>query len=498
MANGSLTLLTIDIPIVANASGYVPQSPTTLNALLISNVTAIDPGYTANLPGSLVEDISSTDTYALLQCDSSVAELVNSITPFGANPYILNQLATVYGVQPQAPFNTSVYVTFTSDSPGWTIVQGFLVSDGTYQYVIQDGGIIGAGGTSTPLLAVASTTGAWAVPPGSVDQIASSFPSTITLSCTNVLAGVPAATAELESDWRARTLQAGLAASQGMTRYLKTLVQNVPGVQFRLVSARLVVGADGDNAWEIIVGGGDTYQVGNAIFQSLFDLTTLTGSVMTVSGITNANPAQVTTTLYHGLSTGDTTTIRGATGATPLVSAINGVPFIATVTGLQTFTIPLDTTSLGAYTGNGFLDPNSRNTLTTILDYPDSYTIPVVIPPQLLTTVTAIWNTYPYPNPSSYVNPAAVAAAGNTAIVNYINSIPVGQPINELQMASQFQTAVSSIVAPQNLVRLVFTVSITFAGLSIGLSPEMYTYQVVGDPESFWYTTSANVTVTQG
>ena len=44
-----------------SAAGAQPTPPATLLGELINNVIATNPGYTANLPGSLIEDISSTD-----------------------------------------------------------------------------------------------------------------------------------------------------------------------------------------------------------------------------------------------------------------------------------------------------------------------------------------------------------------------------------------------------------------------------------------------------
>ena len=55
-----------DIPVVVTAAGAQPTPPATLLADLIAQVSATNPGYTANLPGSLIENISSTDVGALV------------------------------------------------------------------------------------------------------------------------------------------------------------------------------------------------------------------------------------------------------------------------------------------------------------------------------------------------------------------------------------------------------------------------------------------------
>src|SRR6185312_11921096 len=149
-------------------------------------------------------------------------------------------------------------------------------------------------------------------------------------------AGTPGTNAETETDYRSRVLQAGLAASQGMQRYLKTLLGAVSGVQTRLVSVRQQTGG----GWEIICGGAsDNYQVAYAIFQAIFDVSTLVGSTIRVTGITQANPGKVTTDLNHGLVSGQTGVVIGDSDPTNY----NGTYGPITVIDEKNFTIGVDT-----------------------------------------------------------------------------------------------------------------------------------------------------------
>ena len=50
--------------------------------------------------------MSSTDVYALVTCDAAFGELINSVTPYGANAFILAQLGVMLGLQPGQPTNT--------------------------------------------------------------------------------------------------------------------------------------------------------------------------------------------------------------------------------------------------------------------------------------------------------------------------------------------------------------------------------------------------------
>jgi len=272
---------TLPFPIVMTPAGVQPQAPAALLAKLLAAVSATNPGYTANLPGSLIEDISSTDVAAIALCDSAWVELVNSITPYGANQFLLNQLGQVYGVQPGIGSNTSVFVQFTG-SPGYVVSPGFTMSDGTNQYIAQDGGVVGSNGLSTPLGFLAANPGSWAVPQNTVNQIVTSVPSAVTLTGTNPQPGTPGLPAQSAEDYRAQVIEAGRAASTGAVTLLKVALKNVPGVQARLVAARLVTGS----GWRIMVGGnGDPYLIGYAIFKTMPDLSTIIGSSILVRNV---------------------------------------------------------------------------------------------------------------------------------------------------------------------------------------------------------------------
>lgn len=474
-----------DLPTVVTKSGLQPQSPASLRDQLTAIVSATDPGYTNNLPGTLIEDIASTDVAAISLSDQARVELVNSLTPYGANEFLLNQLGQIYiGQGPSGASNTSVNVVFSTSpiAPGFVISKGFLVSDGSFQYTIQDGGVIEADGMSGNLSALATVAGSWAVPIGTVNQLVTSVPAVINLSVTNPLAGTPGLAAENWDAFRTQVLQAGLAASQGMARYLKTLLGKVPGVQSRLVSARQVPSV----GWEIIVGGGDQYAVANAIFDALFDVNTLVGSTMNVTGITKANPGVVTTGLNHGLASAAVINISGVVG----MVEVNDTPLTITVITEKTFSIGVDTTGYGTWISGGVVTPNPRNVVVSINDYPDTYNIPFVLPPQQTIEVVATWNT----TSPNFVAGGAIAQLATPALIEYINTIPVGQPVILYELESVFQKAVADVLPPYLLTRLVFAVSIN----GIGVSPEAGTGIIAGDPESYLFATAASVFVAQG
>lgn len=474
----------MSIPTVVTKAGLQPQTPSALLAQLLALVASTTPGYTAQLPGSLIEDISSTDVGAVSIIDAARVELVNSLTPYGANEFLLNQLGQIYGVQADVVTNTSVNVIFTG-SVGFIVPAGFVVSDGTYQYVVQSGGVIGSGGVTVELYCLATIAGSWAVPINTVNQLITSVPTYITLSVNNLIAGTPSSGEQTTDDYRAQVINAGLVAAQGMPTYVKTLLNNVAGVQSRLISIQQQTIANG-GGWKILVGGGDLYAQAYAIYQGLFDVSLLVGSVLNVTAITKATAGVVTTDLNHGYTSGQVVYINGILGMT----ALNGIPLTITVISLKTFSIGVNTTSYPTYISGGICTPNLRNNAISIIDSPDTYTVTYVTPPQQIVTVGFVWNSVA----TNAVTNNAVSQLAAPALVTYINSITVGQPVNIFTMQSVFTASIATLIPANLITRMVINVFIN----GILTAPDAGTGAISGDIEGYFYAASNAITIQQG
>lgn len=328
------------LPVVMTASGPMPNSPAALNSDLIATVQAEDADFTANLPGLLLEDLTSTGTAMLSQMDQARVDAINSVTPYGANAFILSQQGVLLGLMQGAATNTSVLVVFSGSTvPGYVIQKGTVVSDGTYQYILQTGAVIQSTGGSPAVLAVASQSGTWSVPAGSVNQIATSLPTPYNTAVTvsNPQAGTPATTTESVQSYRSRIMQAQQIAGQGTPAFVTTLLQDVPGVTARLVSVLQTT-----FGWEFLCGGGDPYAVAYAIYQGTLDLSTIVGSNtsarnVSVSiidgpntyGLTYVNPPQQVTTVQAVWNTNLSNFTAGAQvnalAATAIQTYINSI-----------------------------------------------------------------------------------------------------------------------------------------------------------------------------
>src|SRR6516225_2372351 len=108
------------------------------------------------------------------------------ITSAGAVPSTLDALNTELVTKA-----TALAPGLKTTLPGSVIPSGFVVSDGTHQYVTQDPAIISGSGNSAPTFCLAVDEGSWAIPATSVTVLVTSVPSTVVLNCSNPGTGIP-------------------------------------------------------------------------------------------------------------------------------------------------------------------------------------------------------------------------------------------------------------------------------------------------------------------
>ncbi|MCO4880230.1 hypothetical protein [Paraburkholderia caribensis] len=467
------------LPTVVTINGPQPQNFSDLRDQLINGVAAINPGFTADLPGSLVEDLSSTATGAIALCDKARVDTIQSLTPYGANQYVLNQLGVQAGIQPGLGTRTSVFVQVTA-TPGFRMDRGYVFGDGANQYVLQDPVVVPASGVTNQLFCVATVDGPFAVPRNTVTQVLTRIPTGITVTCTNPNDGIPATQAESVETYRARVLEAESAIATGMTKTLRTALGQLPGVQ----SNRISVVQQPAGGWAVLVGGGDPYAVANAIFSSMFDISLLKGSALTVSNITAATNGVATFNLNHGLVPGSTFTVTGTN--TPY----DATYVVDTVTSPKVLTVTQNTSTFGAFPGHALLNPNPRDEVVTVLDSPDTYDVKYVLSPSQDVTVNVTWDS----DAPNLIDDDAVSVAISPVVVSYINGLTTGKPINTFSLDAKVQAAVSSIIPVEYLSRLVYGVTID----GVVATPAIGTGLIYGDPESYFVTDNTQVVVVRG
>ncbi|HCI6758199.1 TPA: baseplate J/gp47 family protein [Klebsiella variicola subsp. variicola] len=468
-----------DLPVSYTSAGPVPLTAEELRAQLVSQAIALSPGLTTDLPGSLIEDVASTDVGALIVCDQARVDLINSVGPLKANLAMLELLAQQAGIPAQKTAGTTTVPIQFSGPAGFVIPQGFIVSDGTHTYSVSDATIISSSGVSASVSCEGTETGNWAVPVNTVNQIITSLPSDVTITCTNPIAGTPGADPETNYQFRDRVWQAQMATVQGYPGFIRQYLTSLDNVQARLVS----VIQDGDK-WIVMCAGGDIYDIAGALYKSAGDISRLKGCSLNVTGITNANPGVVSTDLTHGYTDGQVIRITGVTGMT----GINDVPLTVTVLSPHTFSIGIDTTSSGTWGGGGEVTPNVRNNTVTVNDWPDNYVIPFVTPLLQRVTVTYQWGT----ESVNYLTDATVASLVSAPTIQYVNGIFAGKPLNVNNLKDAFLQAINSTID----MGLISTLNVVVTINGVITPPDAGTNIISGDKFSYFYIASDGVIVT--
>ncbi|MDI2113090.1 baseplate J/gp47 family protein [Commensalibacter nepenthis] len=465
--------------LVITQEGVVPTPPQVIREQIQSEIENTVPDYTASLPGTLIEDLLSTCCGCAVFIEQAKVDLINSISPSTANEALLDQLGVVYGIIRKSGSSGSAYVVFTGTA-GFIVPRGFIISDGIHRFIVQNDTVINQEGSSGQVYVLAQDTSVFDIPANTITKIESSVRNDIKLTVTNPQIGIIGSKAESYADYRARIMNAGIVTSTATPTMIRTKLLAIPNVQQRLLS--IIANGDG---YSVICGGGDPYDVANAIFQSIPTTGILKPSVIDVSRFDKGNPTVMYTNLIHGLKDGDLVTFSGLG-----FNDLQNKRFKAKILTANSFSIPVDTTNFSDYTGGLILNQNIRNRSIILRDGVDSYTIPFVVPLQQQVEVQLIWNT----DVESSLYVGAISNTTIPLIVQYINGISIGDSINLYEVEKIFLEGVNQVVN-QNLVT---NIEILIFIDGVQQEPLPKENIIRGDPQSYFYTTEEKIVVTDG
>ena len=534
-----------------SAAGAQPTPPATLLGELINNVIATNPGYTANLPGSLIEDISSTDVQAMAAIDQACVDLINSMSPFSANAYLLGMLGAQLGIQTGQLSNSSAYVLFTGLA-GFTIQNGFIVGDGANQYTVQDGGVL-AYAIATNFTATINNGSSLAgnlltisaIPSGQImigDAITGpSVPAntTITGFISGTFGGAGVYTLSTSSLVASEamtgathgTAQLYVVANQygnwaipanSITTVITSVPTGYPLTVTNLVSGTTATAAETESLYrariniaQLAPATGTQALVKSALqnipgVQARSVSVAASGKIMVAGGdpylIANALLQNLfdlsdfagSTVLSNswtgtGSIAGNVLTLTAVTGTVKLGDIVSGNYMISPtiITGFSGGSGGTGTYFVNysqAVASEALTGSNSlRNQVVTLINAPDIYSILFVVPVQQQITMTVNWSTFA-PN---FTSNTAVNNLVNAALVNYINLILVSQPINVFEMQQIFLDNISSVISPAFISNLTFAVYIN----GVLTNPSAGTGLIYGDSEGYFVTTTPQITV---
>lgn len=125
----------------------------------------------------------------------------------------------------------------------------------------------------------------------------------------------------------------------------------------------------------------------------------------------------------------------------------------------------------------------------SINDFPDTYTVPYIVPDSQGVQIILVWNT----SSSNYVDPLSVSVVVVPALVDYIESIYVGHPISIYQMQNIFMNAVSPNLSTDQISLIDITVAID----GTVTQPDPNSGLIHGDLYKYFDTDASHVVVRQ-
>jgi hypothetical protein len=222
----------------------------------------------------------------------------------------------------------------------------------------------------------------------------------------------------------------------------------------------------------------------NTVVASTSPIATTLGAAVTpgvsqlpISGVTNTNPAVVTCTGPTSLAAGQsmTVSISGVEG----MSDVNG-SFIGTYTGADAFSIPIDTTSSGTYTGGGQVEGGDLGQIDQLLQaacVPDgttAVTSSAVALPIVVTAVVVV----PQANVAAY----RIAVLSQLAVQIASYAIGGNAPTFEVGYA-EIEGAIEAAGIPAlgqaSVVRQIQSLSLNGLAVDVGVTFPSPVYQAI-------------------
>jgi hypothetical protein len=170
------------------------------------------------------------------------------------------------------------------------------------------------------------------------------------------------------------------------------------------------------------------------------------GTTLTVTDITKASPAAVTTSAAHGYASGDVVILEGLfESSTTGMPQITGIPFTVTVTGATTFTIPWNTnqSSYTVISGAATGTPRCKKVLYPSLYFPGTSVISAITTGSTTTIDTTSAHNFVVGQEVAFRIPSLW---GTTELNSLPNSTTPGSPIYGYVIAvTDYNTVVVNI-----------------------------------------------------
>lgn len=224
----------------------------------------------SNLPSSIQNNLIDEASIIVNEFEDMISNAMNGISPAYANDFIIAQLGAAFGVKRKDKSLQNVTIKYRGLA-GVVIPSGSQVSseDGMYIFSTSEQAVIRADGTAQ-VNAIADDY---------YDKIIDAHVLNVMItdimnidSCDNPNSSSEPILEESITEYRARVQNKCLANRSGTVAVLHDNLLNVDGVSSRLITYRTdteIKEGYKINTIEIVCGGGDDYEVAEAVFNSI-------------------------------------------------------------------------------------------------------------------------------------------------------------------------------------------------------------------------------------
>lgn len=224
----------------------------------------------SNLPSSIQNNLIDESVILVNEFQDMVVNVMNGISPSYANDFIINQLGSAFGVKRKDKSLQTVTLV-------WTGLEGVIIpagsqagsEDNQYIFTTTEQAIIKADGTAS-VNAIADDYYDKVIDAGIINVMITDILNIDSVNNPN--ASSEPILEEPITDYRSRVQNRCLANRSGTVATLHDNLLKVEGVSSRLITYRTDTEIKDNyriNTIEVVVGGGDDYQVAEAIFNSL-------------------------------------------------------------------------------------------------------------------------------------------------------------------------------------------------------------------------------------
>lgn len=279
------------------SEGYIPRTALEIKESLKNRLLQIQSQF-LEFNADIQNNILDTACVAILEYENLLNELANSFALNNTNDFYFKQLADSLGLMRKDEYKASVDIVFNGKE-GDFIPKNTEVSDnnGKFSFTTQTSAIIGSSGNVTLTCLGDSKEIAEANTINTINTIISE-----SITCNNPSASQAFVSAESSDELKQRAQAKLRATKSGGIDYAMNALSAISGVNQRLINIRVVEKTIKKNEQnyltngiEAVIGGGDIYEIANALRIAFFESQKL---ISTPSNNENERTAKISLDLY--------------------------------------------------------------------------------------------------------------------------------------------------------------------------------------------------------